>query len=158
MDLDIVEKLKTNWDHSKNVMFRSSRPELFLGKGVLKLCRKFAGEHICRCVVSLKLQSNFIEITLRHGCSPVNLLHIFRTPLPMNTSGWLLLKVLSSVNSIYLENKNSPSLVQSSSFINRNIVWCLYLLPDINSNTQLRVISFHMKFPHLSLQKNSRGR
>ena len=63
------------------------------------------------CVVSLKLQSNFIEITLRHGCSPVNLLHIFRTPLPMNTSGWLLLKVLSSVNSIYLENKNSPSLV-----------------------------------------------
>ena len=28
----------------------------------------------------IKLQSNFIEITLRHGCSPVNLLHIFKTP------------------------------------------------------------------------------
>ena len=26
------------------------------------------------------LQSNFIEITLRPVCSPVNLLHIFRTP------------------------------------------------------------------------------
>ena len=26
-----------------------------------------------------------IEITLRHGCSPVNLLHIYRTPLPKNT-------------------------------------------------------------------------
>ena len=26
-----------------------------------------------------KLQSNFIEIALRHGCSPVNLMHIFRT-------------------------------------------------------------------------------
>ena len=26
------------------------------------------------------MQSNFIETTLRHGCSPVNLLHIFRTP------------------------------------------------------------------------------
>ena len=25
------------------------------------------------------MPSNFIEITLRHGCSPVNLLHIFRT-------------------------------------------------------------------------------
>ena len=25
------------------------------------------------------LQSNFIKITLWHGCSPVNLLHIFRT-------------------------------------------------------------------------------
>ena len=38
-------------------------------------------------------QSNFIEITLRHGCSPVNLLHNFRTPLPKNTSGRLLLKI-----------------------------------------------------------------
>ena len=28
-----------------------------------------------------KVASNFIEIALRHGCSPVNLLHIFRTPL-----------------------------------------------------------------------------
>ena len=26
-----------------------------------------------------------------HGCSPVNLLHIFRTPLTRNTSGRLLL-------------------------------------------------------------------
>ena len=26
-----------------------------------------------------------------HGCSPVNLLHISRTPFPNNTSGWLLL-------------------------------------------------------------------
>ena len=37
------------------------------------------------------LLCNFIEITLRHGFSPVNLLHIFRTPFPENTSGWLLL-------------------------------------------------------------------
>ena len=36
---------------------------------------------------------NFIEIALRHGCSPVNLLHIFRTPFPKNTSGWLLLLI-----------------------------------------------------------------
>ena len=33
------------------------------------------------------LLCKFIEIILRHGCSPVNLLHIFRTPLPKNTSG-----------------------------------------------------------------------
>ena len=36
------------------------------------------------------MQSNFIEITLHHGCSPVNLLHIFRTPFIKNTSGGLL--------------------------------------------------------------------
>ena len=55
--------------------------------------RQFPGEHRCRKVISIKLQSNFIEITLRHGCSPVNLLHIFRTPFSRNTSGWLLLNI-----------------------------------------------------------------
>ena len=39
---------------------------------------------------------NFIEIALRHGCSTVNLLHIFRTPFPKNTSGRLLLRVADS--------------------------------------------------------------
>ena len=28
---------------------------------------KFTGEHRCRSVISIKLQSNFIEIALRHG-------------------------------------------------------------------------------------------
>ena len=31
------------------------------------------------------------EITLRHECSPVYLLHIFRTPFPRNASGRMLL-------------------------------------------------------------------
>ena len=43
--------------------------------------------------VSIKLLCNFIEIALRHGCSPVNLLHIFRTPFTKNISGWLLLHI-----------------------------------------------------------------
>ena len=33
-----------------------------------------------------------LKIALRHRCSPVNLLYIFRTPFPKNTSGRLLLK------------------------------------------------------------------
>ena len=51
---------------------------VLVGKRVLKLCCKVTGEHQCRSAISINLQSNFIEITLRHGCSPVNLLHIFR--------------------------------------------------------------------------------
>ena len=39
------------------------------------------------------LHCNFIEITLRHGCSPVNVLHMFRIPFLKNTSGRLLLNV-----------------------------------------------------------------
>ena len=72
----------------KEIKIRSSRPEEFLGESVLKICSKFTGWHPCRSVISIKLQSNFIEITLRHGCSPINLL---QTTFAKNTSGWLLL-------------------------------------------------------------------
>ena len=58
----------------------SSRRVVFLGKGTLKICSKFTGEHRCRSVISTELLCNFIEITPRRGCSLVKLLHIFRTP------------------------------------------------------------------------------
>ena len=44
-----------------------------------------------RMATSVKLLCDFIEIALRHGCSPVNLLHIFITPFFKNTFEWLLL-------------------------------------------------------------------
>ena len=49
---------------------RSSHPEVFLGKGILKICSKFIGEHPCRSV---------------------------RTPFPKSTSGRLLLKAFSGL-------------------------------------------------------------
>ena len=77
-----------------NTLYRSSHPEVFLVKGVLKICSKFTGEHPCQSVISIKLLCNFIEITLRQECSSVNLLHIFRTPFPRTTSGCLLLIIV----------------------------------------------------------------
>ena len=71
---------------------RSSHPEMLLEKDVLKIWSKFTGEHRCWSVISIKLLCNFIESTLRHGYSPVNLFHIFRAPFLKNISGWLLLK------------------------------------------------------------------
>ena len=46
---------------------------------------------------------NFIEITLRDGSHPVNLLHFFRTPFYKNTYGGLLLikDVFIAPNSSY---------------------------------------------------------
>ena len=61
--------------------FGSSRPESFLEKGLLTICSKSTGE--------------------RHGWSPVNLLHIFRTLFYESTSGWLLLQFLKSRASCY---------------------------------------------------------
>ena len=86
------------WNIETNISFlsRNSHPEVFLVKGFLKICSKSTREHPCRSATSIKLLSSFIEITLRHGCSPVDLLHIFRKPFTKNTSGWLLLIVLMS--------------------------------------------------------------
>ena len=86
-----------NYGRWISTKFRSSQSEVFLRKGVLKIYSKFTGEHSFRSVISLKLQTNFIEIALRHGCSPKHLLHISKTAFPRNTSGQLLQKVFRNV-------------------------------------------------------------
>ena len=98
-----------SWD----VIFFSnwnSHPEVFLGKGVLKICSKFTGEHPCRSVISIKLLCNFIEIALRHECSPINLLHIIRTPFLKKTSEWLLLKIVHQI----LANLQTDNLIANN--------------------------------------------
>ena len=47
------------WEYS-----RSSRPEVFLGKGVLKICSKFSGEYQCQSSISIKLQKLVLFIHL----------------------------------------------------------------------------------------------
>ena len=69
-------------------------------RGVLKICSKFTEEHPCRSI-------NFIEITLRHRCSSVNLLHIFRTSFPRNTSGRLLLNLSRKIRNKIKEQRES---------------------------------------------------
>ena len=66
--------------------------KVILGKGVLKIYSKYTRENPCRSEMSIKLLCNFTEITLWHGCSLKNLLHIFRTLFSKNTTGGLLLK------------------------------------------------------------------
>ena len=89
--------------------YRSSPSELFLGKGVLKICSKFTGEHPCRSAISIKLQR----------CSPVNLLHIFRTPFPKNTYGWLLLEEFLYLITLYKQK----FLIQPKIFNSKRHFW-----------------------------------
>ena len=40
---------------------RSSSPEVFLGKGVLKICSKFTSEHPCRSAILINLLCNLFK-------------------------------------------------------------------------------------------------
>ena len=88
-----------NFISHEHTVKESSPSEVFLGKAVLKICSKFTGEHPCRSGFSIKLLCNFIENALQHGCSPVSLLHTFKTPFPKNTSEGLLWKELNKLKS-----------------------------------------------------------
>ena len=85
---------------------------MFLGKGVLKIC------------------SNFIEITLRHGCSLVNLWHIFWTPLFKNTSGRLLLNVaFRFYQPLITQNINSVMIFRES------LEWSVIKRPTVSTKS-----------------------
>ena len=128
---------------------------MFLGKGVLKVCSKFTGEHPCLSVISIKLLCNFIGITLQHGSSPENSHHIFRTPLllfftiitvnidvskPLQESAamcfvFFIFNMLSASNESYNKNVKSNSMIRNRAtlFINwRNNFTNLVNVPERN--------------------------
>ena len=67
---------------------RNRHSEVFLGKGVPKICYKFTGEHQYRNVISIKLQNIIKEQTMS---LPVNFAIFPKTSLSQKTSGRLLL-------------------------------------------------------------------
>ena len=84
--LDFTEFPKNSQYQFRTLMNnRSIHPDVFLGKGVLNICSKFTAP-------MLKREFNKVAFALQHGCCLVNLLHIFRTPFPKNTSGRLHLE------------------------------------------------------------------
>ena len=106
---------------------QNQRQKLFLDKGVLKyaanlqenLHAEVQFQWSCRTTPSSpateQLLCNFIiEIALWHGCSPVNLLHIFRALFPKSNSAGLL---LCSVSICYLHYI----------IVNQSVFACLFL-------------------------------
>ena len=73
----------------------------FVCKYYIVISDTLIGARMC-----FSVQSNFIEIALRHGWSPVNLPHIFRIHFPKSSFGRLFLLLLSV---ILLELQDKPS-------------------------------------------------
>ena len=93
------------------------------------------------------MQSNFIEIALRHGCSPVYLLHVFRTPFLRTTSGWLLLYLyfLSKILTMHITVREGKTTI----FILLNL-----FLRDTNNQLFFFPV-FDMKWLTLSFNCNA---
>ena len=83
-------------------------------------------KHPCRSAIFIKFLRNFNEIALRHGCSPENLLHIFRISFPKNTSGGLLLK--NYVKSFQWKESHHQACEEIYSLLfnqkTKQIIWC----------------------------------
>ena len=71
----------------------------------------------------IQAKVQFIERALRHGCSPVNLLHIFKISFLKNNSEGLLL----GVSSILISNENPWTWYDISSKLISHIVRCWIL-------------------------------
>ena len=79
---------------------------------MISLARQDENWFMSYCTVGALVRSNFIEITPRHGYSPVNLLHIFRTSFLKYTSGRLLLAIISFKGStVNLLIRKTPSVI-----------------------------------------------
>ena len=76
---------------------RSSRPDLFCEKGVLRNFAKFTGKHLCQSLFFNKVAgaANLLKKRLWHRCFPMNFAKFLRTPFLQNTSGGCFCYVLN---------------------------------------------------------------
>ena len=130
---------------------RSSCPELFLRKNVLKIYSKFTAEHPCRRAISIKELCNFIEIAVWHRCSPVNLLHNFRIHFPKNRSaGYFWKRIVFWIRSFenwFLAGNNLMPVCSNKNFriIKITTKVKLFLLPKITCNNFFVVLNMFIK-------------
>ena len=103
--LDCLHYLKTithfhsiNHKHlEKGRYLRSSCPDVFCKKGVLKNFANFAGKHLCQSLYFNKFAG------LTHSCFPVNFAKFLRIPFLTEHLRWLLMILIHSYQQTILE-------------------------------------------------------
>ena len=77
------------------MLIRSSRPEAFCEKGVLRNFAKFTGKHLCQSLLFNKVAgprpATLLKNRLWRSCFPVNFAKFLRTPFLKEHLWWLLL-------------------------------------------------------------------
>ena len=99
-------------NHFPVAIYRSNHPEVFLEKGILKICNKFTGENPCWSVISTKLlRIRCTQTALRFGCSSVNLLyfseHLF-LETPLDGCFWIYYSLVNKIIPIHCHRLIKP--------------------------------------------------
>ena len=81
---------KLKYLENENRTFKAKQKAFFINFQGLSVAKNCLRPESAALKVFRKCAANFQEKTLRHGCSAVNLINMFRTSFPKNTSGWLL--------------------------------------------------------------------
>ena len=78
-------------------MCRSSRPEVFCQRSVLRIFANFTGKHQCQTLFLIKVPDLRLETLLKkrlwHRCFPLNSAKFLRTPFFIEQLWWLLLQI-----------------------------------------------------------------
>ena len=90
---------------------RSSRPEVFSKKGVLRNFAKFTGKHLCQSLFFNKVadlrSAALLKKRLWHRCFPVNFEKFLRTAFIIEHLRWLLLSLVDSKYQYIQRNGNN---------------------------------------------------
>ena len=97
IEFSLIKKLIYQLQKHEN-KDRSSCPEVFCDKGVLRNFAKFAGKHLCQSLFFNKVAglrpATLLKKRLRHMCFPLNFAKFRRTFFVAEHLQWLLLKFL----------------------------------------------------------------
>ena len=84
-----------------NGIFRSSCPEVFCEKGVLRNFSNFTGKHLCQSLFSNKVAglkpATLLKKRLLHRAFPVNFAKFLRTPFFIEHLRWPLLNIVLTI-------------------------------------------------------------
>ena len=118
---------------------------MFLRKGVLKICSKFTGEQPSRSVISIKLKSNFVEITLQHVCSSVHLLHIFRAPFSQEHL-WAAASEYNLLIHFFYSSCSGSSRMTNGSVLPKSYKYTTIIFPIVSNEFWQKCIYEQFKF------------
>ena len=99
-----------------SVCYRSSRPEMFCKKDVLRSFEQFTGKHLCQSLFLNKVAGlrpvTLLKKRLWYSCFPVNFAKFLRTPFFTEHLRWLLMLL----DEIQITKKDESTRIEKRKF------------------------------------------